>query len=62
MPHRLLVVVPDSFHRFFYLIMALFTAKETQEFAARINIEWKFSVSSAPWFGGFWATFGCVCV
>ena len=31
-----------------------FTAKEAQEFAARQNIEWKFSVSEAPWFGGFW--------
>ena len=30
-----------------------FTAKETQEFATRKNIEWKFSVAEAPWFGGF---------
>ena len=31
-----------------------FTAKETREFASRKNIEWKFSIAEAPWFGGFW--------
>ena len=31
-----------------------FTAKKTQEFAARKNIEWKCSIAEAPWFAGFW--------
>ena len=31
-----------------------FKCRETQEFAALRNIEWKFSIAEAPNFGGFW--------
>ena len=31
-----------------------FNCRETQEFAAQRNIEWKFSIAEAPNFGGFW--------
>ena len=30
------------------------TSQETQKFAANRNIEWQFSLSNAPWYGGFW--------
>ena len=32
----------------------VFTSQETQKFAANRNIEWQFSLSNAPWYGGFW--------
>ena len=32
----------------------VFTMQETQKFAANRNIEWQFSLSNAPWYGGFW--------
>ena len=31
-----------------------FTAGLTQNFAATRNIKWQFSLTEAPWFGGFW--------
>ena len=31
-----------------------FIAELTQNFAAISNIKWKFSLTEAPWFGGFW--------
>ena len=31
-----------------------FIAELTQNFAALRNIKWKFSLTEAPWFGGFW--------
>ena len=31
-----------------------FTSQETQKFSANKNIEWQFSLSNAPWCGGFW--------
>ena len=31
-----------------------FVATETQQFVASKNIEWKFNLASAPWYGGFW--------
>ena len=33
---------------------SVFTADETQTFAANRNITWKFNIAEAPWFGGFW--------
>ena len=32
----------------------VFTSQEMQKFAANRNIEWQFSLSNAPWYGGFW--------
>ena len=32
----------------------VFTSQETQNFALERNINWKFSLSNAPWYGGFW--------
>ena len=32
----------------------MFTAKDTQTFAANKVIEWKFNISGAPWWGGIW--------
>ena len=32
----------------------IFTSQETQKFSANKNIEWQFSLSNAPWCGGFW--------
>jgi len=31
-----------------------FTSKDTQQFAVKKLINWKFSVAEAPWFGGWW--------
>ena len=31
-----------------------FIAEETQQYAASKNVEWKFNLESAPWYGGFW--------
>ena len=31
-----------------------FTANNTQQFVANHNIQWKFSIAEAPWYGGFW--------
>ena len=31
-----------------------FTAELTKNFAATRNIKWQFSLTGAPWFGGFW--------
>ena len=31
----------------------VFTSQETQKFATNRNIEWQFSLSNAPWYGGF---------
>ena len=33
---------------------SVFTAKETQRFAADRGIHWKFNLDDAPWFGGVW--------
>ena len=33
---------------------AAFTAELTKNFAATRNIKWQFSLTEAPWFGGFW--------
>ena len=30
------------------------TAELTQNFAATRNVKWQFSLTEAPWFGGFW--------
>ena len=32
---------------------AVFTSQETQKFASNRNISWKFSLTNAPWYGGF---------
>ena len=32
----------------------VFTSQETQQFASNRNISWKFSLTNAPWYGGFW--------
>ena len=32
----------------------VFTAELTQNFEATRNIKWQFSLTEAPWFGGFW--------
>ena len=32
----------------------VFTSQGTEKFAANRNIEWQFSLSNAPWYGGFW--------
>ena len=31
-----------------------FIAENTQSFVATKNVEWKFNIESAPWYGGFW--------
>ena len=33
---------------------SVFTANDTQRFAAERNISWKYSIEYAPWHGGFW--------
>ena len=33
---------------------SVFTAADTQRFAAERKIHWKFNIAEAPWFGGFW--------
>ena len=33
---------------------AFFVATETQQFVASKNIECRFNLASAPWYGGFW--------
>ena len=33
---------------------AVFTSQETQKFASNQNISWKFSLTNAPWYRGFW--------
>ena len=35
-------------------IVSYFVATETQQFVASKNIEWKFNLASAAWYGGFW--------
>ena len=32
----------------------VFTSQETQEFASNRNISWKFNLTNASWYGGFW--------
>ena len=32
----------------------VFTSQETQRYASHRNIGWKFSVTNAPWYRGFW--------
>ena len=32
----------------------VFTSQETQKFASNQNISWEFSLTNAPWYGGFW--------
>ena len=32
----------------------VFTSQEKQKFLTNRNIEWQFSLSNAPWYGGFW--------
>ena len=31
-----------------------FIAENTQSFVAMKNVDWKFNIESAPWYGGFW--------
>ena len=31
----------------------VFTSQETQKFASNQNISWEFSLTNAPWYGGF---------
>ena len=31
-----------------------FIVNNTQQFVANHNIQWKFSIAEAPWYGGFW--------
>ena len=55
---RLSIVLLNSFHEGPQIVLSdsrsPFIANNTQQFVANHNIQWKFSIAEAPWYGGFW--------